>query len=246
MYKILQKFLGHLFNNLSCIMALLLVCIICLPAFGISDPAVIPTWRTQFLATITEPDIAYLLLIVGIYGLFFEFVNPGFMLPGVIGGIAFLIAMYAFHLLPVSYVGLCLILLGVAFMAGELFVPSGALSIGGMIAFVSGSILLFDMHSTLAISWFLIATMSILTAVFFFIVISVAIRARYRKVVSGRETLVGSIGEVHKDFQADGTGWIFVQSETWQARAAIALRRGQRVRVVAVKGLILEVEPVNS
>ena len=104
-----------------------------------------PDWRTRLLAIITDPSVAYVLMLIGIYGLFFEFSNPGFVFPGVAGAICLLIAMYAFQLLPVSYAGLALILLGIAFMVAEAFLPSfGALGIGGIIAFVVGSLMLID------------------------------------------------------------------------------------------------------
>ena len=127
-----------------------------------------PDWRNRLLAVIADPNIAYILMLLGIYGLFFELWNPGYVLPGVIGGICLLLALYAFQVLPISYAGLGLILLGIAFMVGEAFMPSfGALGIGGLVAFVIGSIILFDTDiEGFAVAWQLIAAVAAMSAVF--------------------------------------------------------------------------------
>ena len=127
-----------------------------------------PDWRNKLLAVIADPNIAYILMLLGIYGLFFELWNPGYVLPGVIGGICLLLALYAFQVLPISYAGLGLILLGIAFMVGEAFMPSfGALGIGGLVAFVIGSIILFDTDiEGFAVAWQLIAAVAAMSAVF--------------------------------------------------------------------------------
>ena len=165
-----------------------------------------PDWRNRLLAVIADPNIAYILMLLGIYGLFFGLWNPGYVLPGVIGGICLLLALYAFQMLPISYAGLGLILLGIAFMVGEAFMPSfGALGIGGLVAFVIGSIILFDTDiEGFAVAWQLIAAVAAMSAVFFFGVVYLALKSRQRKVVSGAEELIGSLGEAPENF--DGTG----------------------------------------
>jgi membrane-bound serine protease (ClpP class) len=203
-----------------------------------------PDWRSRLLSVITDPNIAYILMLLGIYGLFFELWNPGYVFPGVIGGICLLLALYAFQVLPISYAGLGLILLGIAFMVAEAFVPSfGVLGIGGAAAFVIGSIILFDTEvEGFGVAWPLIAAVAALSALFFFAVVYLALKARRRAVVSGHEEMIGLSGEALVDF-AHGAGTIRVHSEEWQARAGSAVRKGQRVRVVSRDGLTLVVEP---
>ena len=203
-----------------------------------------PDWRNKLLAVIADPNIAYILMLLGIYGLFFELWNPGYVLPGVIGGICLLLALYAFQVLPTSYAGLGLILLGIAFMVGEAFMPSfGALGIGGLVAFVVGSIILFDTDvEGFAVAWQLIAAVAAVSAVFFFGVVYLALKSRQREIVSGAEELIGSLGEALENF--DGTGRVRVHSEEWQARSASPLKQGQKIRVVSRDGLVLTVEPL--
>lgn len=203
-----------------------------------------PDWRNRLLAVVADPNVAYILMLLGIYGLFFELWNPGYVLPGVIGGICLLLALYAFQVLPISYAGLALILLGIAFMVGEAFMPSfGALGIGGLIAFVVGSVILFDTEAgDFGVAWPLIAGVAAVSAAFFFGVVYLALKARKRAVVSGHEELVGSEGEALEDFAA--TGRVRVHSEEWQARAASPLKQGQKIRVVGREGLMLTVEPL--
>lgn len=213
---------------------------------GIAVKAHVPDWRNRLLAVIADPNVAYILMLLGIYGLFFELWNPGYVLPGVIGGICLLLALYAFQVLPISYAGLGLILLGIAFMVGEAFMPSfGALGIGGLVAFVIGSIILFDVEvGGLAVAWQLIAAVALVSAAFFFGVVYLAVRARRRRVVSGAEELVGAAGEALEDFARAGR--VRVHSEEWQARAATPLKRGQRIRVTGREGLVLIVEPQGA
>ena len=204
-----------------------------------------PDWRSRLLAVITDPNIAYILMLLGIYGLFFELWNPGFVLPGVIGGICLLLALYAFQVLPISFAGLGLILLGIGFMVAEAFMPSfGALGIGGVVAFVVGSIILMDTDvEGYAIAWPLIALVAAASAAFFIGVVMMALKARARRVVSGREEMLGALGEALENFKDSGR--VRVHSEEWQARSAAALKRGQKVKVVGIDGLILTVEPHN-
>lgn len=199
-------------------------------------------WRTRLLAIITDPNIAYILMLIGIYGLILEFANPGTIVAGVVGAVCLLLALFAFQVLPVNYAGLALIFLGIIFMLAEMFMPSfGALGIGGMIAFVMGSIMLLDMDMPgYGVSIPLIATFALITAGFFLFVVGMAIKGRHRPIVSGREELVNEIGEVIDDF--DKEGWIRVHGELWQAQTNVPLHRGQKVRVVAINGLTLLVE----
>ncbi|MBI5891463.1 MAG: nodulation protein NfeD [Nitrosomonadales bacterium] len=206
-----------------------------------------PDWRSRLLSVIADPSIAYLLMLAGIFGLFFEFSNPGFVLPGVAGAISLLLALYAFQMLPISYVGLGLILLGIAFMTVEAFMPSfGVLGIGGVVAFVMGSVMLIQTDIPgFGVSLPMIATMAVASALFIFLVVGMALRAHKRPVVSGQEKLIGDTGEVLDDF-AGTVGWARVQGETWRINSEQPLRRGQKVRIVRIRGLILDVEPEEA
>ncbi|NTV95822.1 MAG: nodulation protein NfeD [Thiobacillus sp.] len=203
-----------------------------------------PDWRTRLLAVITDPNVAYILLLLGLYGLFFELWNPGIVLPGVVGGIALLLALYAFQLLPINYAGLALLLLGIAFMVAEAFMPSfGALGLGGVVAFVIGSIILMD-GDGYTVARPLILAIALVSAAFFFTVVWLALKARRRAVVSGAEAMSRAVGTALEDF--DGAGRVRIQGEDWQARARRPVRLGQTVRVVARDGLVLTVEPVDA
>jgi membrane-bound serine protease (ClpP class) len=204
---------------------------------------VTPDWRNKLLATITNPNVAYILMLIGIYGLIFEFSNPGAILPGVVGAICLLVALFAFQVLPINYAGLGLVLLGVALMVAEAFVPSfGALGIGGVVAFVIGSIMLFDREIPgFEIARPLIGAFALLSALFFVIVLGMVLRARKRPVVSGAEEMTGSVGEVFDD-----NGMVRIHSELWQALSNTPLLRGQKVRVTGRNGLILLVEPEDE
>lgn len=205
--------------------------------------AIQPDWRTRLLAVITDPGIAYLLLMLGFYGLLFEFLSPGMVAPGVIGGISLLLGLFALQMLPVSYTGLALIVLGISLMVGEHFVPGfGVLGLGGVVAFVIGSIMLIDTDSPgYSIPWPLIAGVAAVSVGFLLVVLNFALRARHRPVLSGREQLLGATGEVIAD--VDGNGSARVLGEVWQVRASAPLGRGQIVRVVGIDGLVLSVEP---
>ncbi len=200
-------------------------------------------WRTKVLAVITNPTVAYLMILVGIYALIFEFMNPGVVLPGVIGAISLLLALYALHLLPVNYAGLALIVLGIAFMTAEAFLPAfGALGVGGLVAFVLGSILLIDDDTALPgfdIPYALIGGVAAASAGFLIFVLGMLAKSRKRAVVTGREQMIGAPGEALEDFAAEG--WARVRGEQWRVRAAGPVRRGQKLRVTGMKGLILDV-----
>jgi len=209
----------------------------------VAATAVEPDWRTRFLSVVTDPSIAYILILLGIYALVFEFSNPGLVFPGVVGAICVLIALYAFHLLPVNYAGLALMLVGIAFMVGELFFPAyGSLGIGGAIAFVIGSVILIDTDVPgFGVPFSLVLGLAAGSAAFLFLVVGMAVKTHKRPVVSGREELLGSTGQALEDFEEEG--WARIHGETWRIRSAAPLKAGQRVRVVAMHGLLLEVVP---
>ena len=205
-----------------------------------------PDWRTKLLATLTNPSFALILLMLGIYGIWFEFSNPGFVFPGVVGAICLLLAMFAFQMLPVNYAGLALIVLGLGFMIAEVFFPSfGSLGIGGLIAFVVGAIFLMDTEVPgYGIPIPLIAGLALASAAFMILVGGMAAKARARPVVTGREELMGAGGEVIES--AGDESWARVRGETWRVRSRERLAPGSRVRVTGVDGLILEVKPEDG
>jgi membrane-bound serine protease (ClpP class) len=205
-----------------------------------------PDWRTRLLSVITDPNIAYILMLLGVYGLIFELANPGLILPGVIGATCLILALYAFQLLPVNYAGVALIGLGLLFMVAEVFVPSmGILGIGGVAAFVIGSVILFDTGVPgFKVALPLLAAITVLTLGFFIGMIGLAMKARVRPVVTGPEELLQSIGTVLEDFE--GMGRVHIHGEDWSASSLVPLRRGQKVRVATLDGLTLHVEPLED
>src|SRR5450759_68193 len=205
-----------------------------------------PDWRTKFLSIITDPSVAYMLILLGAFGILFELSHPGMVLPGVVGAICVLIAMYALQMLPVNYAGLALILLGIGFMVAEAFVPAfGSLGIGGVIAFIIGSVILIDTDIPgYGIPFALIGGFAAASAAFLIFIASRLVKARSRPGVSGREELIGSSGEVLEDF--DHEGWARIHSETWRVRAGAPLKAGQRVRVKKMHGLVLDVVPESG
>jgi membrane-bound serine protease (ClpP class) len=210
-----------------------------------AEIVVIPTdtW-TEILSVITDPNIAYILLLAGVYGLAFEFMSPGMVLPGIVGGISLLLALAALSVLPVNYAGLALILLGIALMAGEAVTPGViALGIGGVVAFVAGALFLFEPGSFtgFAIAWPVIAGAAAASVAFIVLVIGAAIRARQRAVVGGPEDMINSPARV-VDWQ-DHAGRVTLRGELWAARADRVLRPGDAVRVARRDGLKLVVEP---
>lgn len=203
-----------------------------------------PDWRTELLAVITNPNVAYFLMIIGFYGLIFELSNPGSLVPGTIGIISLLLALFAFQMLPVNYAGLALILVGLGLIVGEALMPSfGILGIGGIVAFVIGSVILMD-ADTLNISLPMIGGIALLAAGLMLWVMTRFIGLRRRPPRTGQEELVGSEARVLEDFT--GQGHVRLMGERWRARSIAPLARGQAVRVTAVDGLTLEVEPLAS
>ena len=204
---------------------------------------VMPDWRSRLLAVIGDPGIAYILMLLGIYGLIYEFANPGMLFPGVVGGICLLLGLFAMQVMPISYAGLALMLLGIVLMISEAFVPSfGALGLGGIAAFIIGSVMLIDTDMPgYGLPWMLIVPVAVASALFSFFVASMALRARRRPVVTGAEELVGATGVTLEDIEHEG--WARVHSEHWRVRSKTPLPRGSLIRVRARHDLILDVEP---
>ncbi len=205
-----------------------------------------PDWRTKLLATLTDPNIAYLLMLAGIYGLLFEGYNPGAIVPGVVGAICLLLALFAFQVLPVNYAGLALILLGVMLIIAEAFVPSfGALGLGGVAAFVFGSIILLDTDVPgMEIARSLIVGVALVASSLLLALVFVLMRMRRQQPVSGAEGMLGEVAEVLDDF--DQHGDVFVHGERWQANTTAPVRKGDRVRIEKIEGLQLQVTPVDE
>jgi len=216
---------------------------------GLTTVEIETDWRTELLAIITNPTLAYMLLMVGIYGLILEGYNPGSLVPGVIGGICLLLALYAFQILPVNYAGLALILLGMALIGVELFIPAfGILGIGGIIAVVAGSVILFegDMPE-FRVNTAVIAGMGAGSALVFGGVVWVAARTLRRPRQSVRESMAGLEAEAIQDF-TDGFGRVHLRGEDWAARCAQPVRAGDKVRVINLEdeGLVLSVTLAQS
>lgn len=211
---------------------------------GLSITYVKPDWRIQLLSVITNPTIAYGLLLIGIYGLLFEGYNPGAVFPGVVGAISLLIALFAFQILSVNYAGLALVVVGVGMIVAEFFFPTfGSLGLGGLIAFVVGSLILFDTDIPgMNIGLPVIAAVATVGGLMVVAIAWLASRSLRRPVVTGVQGMVGEIAEVTEDFT--GKGRVRYGGELWNARSAATLRAGQVVRIVKVNGLTLWVEPV--
>lgn len=201
-----------------------------------------PGWRHRFLATITNPNIAYILLLIGIYGLLLEFYNPGALLPGITGAISLLVALYAFQVLPVSYVGLGLILVGIGLLVAEALAPSvGLLGAGGVVAFVIGSVMLMDRGIPgYRIALPLILSLSVAITAATLAIVGIALRAR-RQPATGINVMVGVTAVAQEDFEHEG--WVRLQGELWRARTETPVRSGELLTVNATDGLIVAVEP---
>ncbi|MFV0436355.1 MAG: NfeD family protein [Desulfopila sp.] len=211
---------------------------------GLSVVSIEPTLRTRLLAVIGDPNVAYMLMLLGIYGLLFELANPGFFLPGVVGVISLCLAFYGLQILPVNFSGLALIFLGMALLAAELFVPSfGSLGIGGISAFVVGSLMLIDdQHQQ--VSRPMIAVTALGSAGFLFWLVGRYLGLRQRKNETGPEAMIGAIGEAAVDFTSEG--WVWVAGESWRGRCATPVRKGERVRIVGQDGLCLIVSKYHK
>jgi membrane-bound serine protease (ClpP class) len=205
-----------------------------------------PDWHSRLLAIISNPNIAYILMLVGIYGLIYEFSNPGAVVPGTVGAVSLVLALYSFQLLPINFAGVALMLLGLALMVAEAFAPSfGALGIGGVVAFVVGSLILIDTDAPgFGLSIPLILTFAASSVVLLVFVIGMAIESRRRPVVSGAEQLLAASGQALEAFQ--GEGRVRLHGEIWTARSQAPVAAGQSVRVTGRDGLTLLVEPVTN
>ncbi len=210
---------------------------------GLTVEILEPDWRTQLLEMIAHPMTAYVLLLIGVCGLVFELLHPGLAAPGVLGGICLLLALFAFQVMPVNAAGLALLLLGLMFMIAEAFVPSfGVLGLGGIAAFVAGSLLLWDETGPgYRIPLALILGFALASAGLLIGLVTLLIRQRARPVVSGPEELIGAMGAV----LADDPGRVWIHSESWLARAPRPLRPGESVRVIGREGLTLSVQPID-
>lgn len=205
-----------------------------------------PNWRTRFLGAITDPNVALILMMIGIYGLMFEFMNPGALYPGTIGAICLLTGFYAFSALPVNYAGAALILLGIGLMAAEAFSPSfGILGIGGIVAFMLGGAILIDTDvPQFQISWPAVGGVAIVSLAMTIAVARLALLSRRRKIVSGREGLIGATGTI-LDWSG-GRGHVFVHGERWQAVGDGDITADAPVRVTGLDGLTLAVTRIEA
>ena len=200
-------------------------------------------WRSRLLSVITEPSLALILLMVGIYGLLFQFSNTGFVLPGVVGAVCLTVALFGLQMLPINYAGLALILLGVAFLIAEALLPSyGVLGLGGVAAFAFGAVLLIDNDAPgYGVPLWVVASTSAVSALFILVVAGLAAKARRRPVKSGVATLMGTTGEL-VEFE-DGEGWAQIQGDYWRVTGAGDLHAGGKVRVSGAHGVVLQVSP---
>ncbi|MDT0635545.1 nodulation protein NfeD [Spectribacter hydrogenoxidans] len=205
-----------------------------------------PDWRDRLLAIITNPTVAYILMMIGIYGLILEGYNPGALVPGTVGGICLLVALFAFQILPVNFAGLALLALGIALMVAEAFAPSfGILGLGGVVGFVVGSIMLMDTGVPgYEIPLAIIGATATAAALLMFLIVYLFARSHRGRVVTGREGLIGATARASEDF--DQRGWVLLHGESWQATTTTPIRTGQTVTVTGVDGLVVSVTPDNS
>ncbi len=213
---------------------------------GMTVVAISPDWRQKILSVLTNPAVAYILLLIGIYGLLLEGYNPGAILPGVVGGICLLLALYAFQVLPINYAGLGLIALGIILIVAETLVPSlGILGIGGVIAFVMGSIMLLDTDVPgYEIPVAIIAAIATAAGLIVLLTVTLLLRSRRKRVVTGQEAMVGEDVVAIEDFE--GEGWVRAHGETWRAQSSAPVKQGQRLRVTEMHGLLLTVTPAQT
>ncbi len=205
-----------------------------------------PTWKARMLAVLANPNVAFILLMIGVYGIIFEFWSPGLVGPGVVGGICLIVGLMALSMMPLNFAGVALLVAGLAMMIAEALTPGiGVLGIGGIVAFVAGGLFLFDPADTdidFAVGWPVLVGAAVTNALMIVGVLGMALRTRKRRVVTGAEEMIGIEGEV-LDWTGS-KGRIRVHGEVWAARAAQALSPGMRVRVGGRQGLTLDVSPI--
>lgn len=203
-----------------------------------------PSWRTRLLTIVTDPNIAFILLLIGVYGIIFEFLHPGMAGPGVVGAICLLVGLMALSVLPINLAGAGLLALGIGLMAAEAVAPGiGVLGLGGVVSFILGGLFLFDPAGAdidFAVAWPVVVGAAVTNAVLFVGLLGMILRVRRRKVVTGAEQMIGMEGRV-VDWE-NGRGHIRVHGEVWSARAATPLSEGTPVRVERRDGLTLHVE----
>ncbi len=211
---------------------------------GLEVEVVEPGWRTKVLSTIASPEIALLLVLIGIYGLIFEGYNPGAIVPGVIGVISLLLAAYALQVIPVNYAGLALMIVGIVMIVAEAFVPSfGALGFGGIAAFIFGAIMMFDSGIPgFGISITFVVVFALVTGGLLLLLVSYLVRLQRRGAVSGRGSIVGGTAVAMEDFTGQGKVWL--EGESWYAISDRPVAKNQQVVVRAIDGLTLHVEPL--
>ncbi len=203
------------------------------------------SFREKFLTRISDPNIAYILFILGFYGLLFEITHPGAILPGVFGALCLVLAFFAFQTLPINYAGVALIVLGIAFFILEVFTPTyGPLTVAGIVSMVLGSTMLIEADIPfLKISWGVIIPAVGTTAAFFVFGLAMVIRAMKRKPTTGQKGLIGTVGVARTKVKEEGT--VFVHGELWKAISDEPIRKGEKVTVLDVDGLVLKVEKVS-
>jgi membrane-bound serine protease (ClpP class) len=204
-------------------------------------------WRDKLLTFISDPNIAYILLMLGIYGIIFELWNPGSIFPGIVGGISIVLAGYSLQMLPVNYAGVALILIAIVLFIMEIKVASyGMLTVGGVVSLLLGSILLIDSPlEFMQISVSLIIAVVITTVLFFTFVIGLGIKAQYRRIASGREILIGESATALEDIKPGTTGQVRLHGETWNARCEDELIKGGKAKIMSINGLTLIVNKIN-
>lgn len=205
------------------------------------------SWRFGILDILTDPNIAYILMMLGMYGLFFEFYNSGSIFPGVVGGICIILAFYSFQTLPINYAGLALILFGLILFLLEIKITSyGALSIGGVISLLLGSMMLIDSpEDMIRISWGVIIPVVFVTMLFFLFIVGFGIKAQSRRVTTGVEGMIGETGTVMDTIPAGGIGKVQVHGEIWNAQSMQIIEKGTRVKITAVDNLTLKVDKIG-
>jgi membrane-bound serine protease (ClpP class) len=213
---------------------------------GLTLVELAPDWHSKLLSVISNPNVAYILMLVGIYGLIYEFSNPGAVLPGTVGAVSLVLALYAFQLLPINYAGVALMILGLGLMVAEAFTPTfGALGMGGVAAFVVGSLILVDTEAPgFGLSIPMVLTFALTSAMLLFFIIGLALKSYRRPVVSGSEELIGAVGQAVSGFP--GPGSVHLHGEVWTARSEVPIAPGAQVKVTGRDGLTLLVVPKTT